>query len=296
MSRLTKSKGGTPVNSIRGQNVGVYVGASMSDYKDLYAKDVEINLTYSITGTASNILSNRLSYMFDLHGPSFTVDTACSSSLAAFHLACQSLKTGEVQQAIVGGAYLVLSPDPMMGMSKLRLYGEHGRSYSYDHRGTGYGRGEGVATLILKPLQDAIDAGDTIRAVIRNTGMNQDGKTNGITLPSKKAQESLIRSVYATAGLDPLDTFYVEAHGTGTKVGDPIEAEAISSAMTIGRGLPLLIGSVKTNIGHLEATSGLAGIIKTVRILETGLIPPNINFEKPNEDIPLTDWRIKVGL
>ena len=267
----------------------------MSDYNELFAKDPETNLTYRITGTASNILSNRLSYMFDLHGPSFTVDTACSSSLAAFHLACQSLKTGEVRQAIVGGAYLVLSPDPMIGMSKLRLYGEHGRSYTYDHRGTGYGRGEGVASLILKPLQDAVDAGDTIRAIIRNTGINQDGKTNGITLPSKDAQESLIRTVYTAAGLDPLYTSYVEAHGTGTKVGDPIEAEAISCAMTTGRCSPLIIGSVKTNIGHLEAASGLAGIIKTVRILETGLIPPNINFEKPNEDIPLTDWQIKVG-
>ena len=286
--------GGTAMNHIRGQNVGVYVGAAMTDYSDLNAKDTEINLTYMTTGTASNILANRLSYFFDLRGPSFTVDTACSSSLAALHLACQSLRTGETRQAIVGGVYVILSPDPMIGMSKLKLHGEQGRSYTYDHRGTGYGRGEGVATLILKPLQNAIDAGDTIRAVIRNTGMNQDGKTNGITLPSKDAQEDLIRSVYEAAGLDPLDTSYVEAHGTGTKVGDPIEAEAISCAMATGRPSPLIIGSVKTNIGHLEAASGLAGVIKTTRILETGLIPPNINFEKPNENIPLTDWKLKV--
>ena len=286
--------GGTAMNHIRGQNVGVYVGAAMTDYSDLNAKDTEINLTYITTGTASNILANRLSYFFDLRGPSFTVDTACSSSLAALHLACQSLRVGETRQAIVGGVYIILSPDPMIGMSKLKLHGEQGRSYTYDHRGTGYGRGEGVATLILKPLQDAIDAGDTIRAVIRNTGMNQDGKTNGITLPSKDAQEGLIRSVYEAAGLDPLDTSYVEAHGTGTKVGDPIEAEAISCAMATKRASPLILGSVKTNIGHLEAASGLAGVIKTTRILETGLIPPNINFEKPNENIPLTDWKLKV--
>ena len=145
-----------------------------------------------------------------------------------------------------------------------------------------------MATLILKPLQDAIDAGDTIRAVIRNTVMNQDGKTNGITLPSKDAQEELIRSVYKAAGLDPLDTSYVEAHRTGTKVADPIEAEAT------GRPSPLIIGSVKTNVGHLEAASGLAGVIETTHVLETGFIPPNIKFEKPNENIPLTDWKLKV--
>ena len=283
------------MDKIRGQNVGVYVGAAMADYTNLNAKDTDANLTYITTGTASNILANRLSYFFDLRGPSLTVDTACSSSLAAFHLACQSLRTGETQQAIVGGVYLILSPDPMIGMSKLQLHSEEGRSYSYDHRGTGYGRGEGVAALILKPLQDAIDAGDTIRAIVRNTGMNQDGKTNGITLPSKDAQEGLIRSVYKAADLDPSDTLYVEAHGTGTKVGDPIEAEAISCAMATGRSSPLMIGSVKTNIGHLEAASGLAGVIKTTRILETGLIPPNINFEKPNESIPLTDWKLKVS-
>ena len=182
----------------------------------------------------------------------------------------------------------------MIGLSILKLHGEEGRSYTYDHRGTGYGRGEGVATLILKPLQDAIDAGDTILAVVRNTGINQDWKTNGITLPSKDAQEGLIRSVYEAAGLDPFDTLYVEAHGTGTKGGDPIEAEAISCAMATRRSSPLIVGSIKTNIGHLEAASGLASIIKATRVLETGLIPPNINFEKPNEDIPLTDWNLKV--
>lgn len=257
---LTRMKDGTTLDKVRGKEVGVYVGASMSD-SELYAKDVDINLTYRTTGTASNILANRVSYMFDLHGPSFTVDTACSSSLAALHLACQSLRTGETRQAIVGGAYIILSPDPMIGMSKLRLYGEQGRSYPYDHRGTGYGRGEGVASLILKPLQDAIDAGDTIRAIIRHTGMNQDGKTNGITLPSRELQESLIGSVSTDADLNPLDTHYVEAHGTGTKVGDPTEAEAISRALAMRRSSPLIVGSVKTNIGHLEAASGLAGVI-----------------------------------
>ena len=194
------------------------------------------------------MLSNRLSYMFNLQGPSLTVDTACSSSLVALHLACQSLRAGETSQAVVGGSYLILSPYPFICMSNLGLHGEEGRSFSFDHRGTGYGRGEGVATVILKPLKDAIDAGDTIRAVIRNTGTNSDGQTNGITMPSKDAQEGLIRSVYAAAGLEPAHTDYVEAHGTGTKVGDPIEAEAISSAIAMGRDTPLLIGVSSTSI------------------------------------------------
>ena len=194
------------MNHIRGQSIGVFVGAAMTDYSDLNAKDTEIMLIYTTTGTASDVLANHLSSFFNLHWPSFTVDTACSSSLAALQLACQSLRIGETRQAIVGKVYIILSPDPMIGMSKLKLHSEQGRSYTHDHRGTGYGRGEGVATLILKPLQDAIDAGDTIRAVIRNTGMNPDGKTNGVRLPSKEAQVDLIRSVYEAAGLDPLDT------------------------------------------------------------------------------------------
>ena len=306
--------GGTPLQNMKEQNVGVYVGGCMSDYAGLHGKDPETSDAYQVTGNALNILSNRVSYLFDLRGPSMTLDTACSSSLVALHLACQSLRTKETRQAIVGGVHLMLSPDPMTSMSMLRLFSEQGRSYTFDNRGTGYGRGEGVATVILKPLEDAIKAGDTIRAIIRNTGINQDGRTNGITMPSKEAQEALIRSTYAAAGLDPLDTGYAEAHGTGTAVGDPLEASAIADGLASGRPLddPLIIGSVKTNIGHMEAASGnaspifsmnllnakpclgLAGLIKTVRILETGLIPPNINFESPRHDIPLRQMRLKV--
>lgn len=220
----------------------MYVGGGLSDYGDLLSRTPNNNATYSATGMSLNMLANRISYSFDLQGPSLTLDTACSSSLVALHLACQSLKAGESSQAIVSGAYILLSPDTWIGMSNLGLHGEEGRCFAYDHRGTGYGRGEGVASLILKPLQDAIEAGDTIRAVVRNTGTNQDGQTNGITMPSKDAQEGLIRSVYAAAGLEPSRTHYVEAHGTGTKVGDPIEAEALSRAIALGRSSPLLVG------------------------------------------------------
>ena len=179
-----------------------------------------------------------------------------------------------------------------------RLFGEEGLCYTYDSRGSGYGRGEGVVSLVLKPLDHAIRDGDNIRAVIRNTGANQDGRTNGITFPSAEAQAKLMRSVYHSAGLDPVDTGYVEAHGTGTAAGDPIEAEAIASVFTKRRTAndPILVGSVKSNIGHLEAASGLAAMVKTIFALEEGVIAPNINFDKPNKDIPLEKWRLKVRL
>ena len=177
-----------------------------------------------------------------------------------------------------------------------RLFGDEGRSYSYDSRATGYGRGEGVVSLILKPLEKAILDGDNIRAVIRNTGINQDGKTAGITFPSCDAQASLIKSVYEAAGIDPRETDYVEAHGTGTAAGDPVEAEAIARSLTKNRALgnPLIVGSVKSNIGHLEAASGLAAVVKTVMALEEDVIPPNFDFQFPNKDIPLDEWNIKV--
>ena len=179
-----------------------------------------------------------------------------------------------------------------------RLLGEEGVSYTYDSRGSGYGRGEGIVSLVLKPLDAAIRDSDHIRASIRNTGINQDGKTNGITFPSFEAQAELMRSVYHTVDLNPLDTAYVEAHGTGTPAGDPIEAHAIASVFTEKREVnnPLYVGSLKTNIGHLEASSGLAAFVKTVFALEKGLIPPNINFEEPNKDIPFEEWNLKVGL
>ena len=176
------------------------------------------------------------------------------------------------------------------------MFAEEGRSFTYDSRGTGYGRGEGVASLILKPLEGAIRDGDHIRAVVRNTGMNQDGRTAGITYPSCEAQIRLMKSVYGQVGLDPSDTAYVEAHGTGTAAGDPVEAEAIAMVFTKDRAPhhPLIVGSVKTNIGHLEAASGMAAIIKAVFALESGIIPPNINFEHPNPNIPLEEWNLKV--
>lgn len=176
------------------------------------------------------------------------------------------------------------------------MFAEEGLSHMYDHRGTGYGRGGGAVSLVSKRLDDAVRDGDVIRAVIRNIGINQDGKTAGIILPSCEAQVRLIRSVYDAIGLDPSCTAYVEAHGTGTAVGDPIEAEAIASVFAQKRSPdnPLIVSSVKTNIGHLEAASGLAAIVKAIFILESGIIPPNWYFERPNKNIPLAEWNIKV--
>ncbi|KAL8717792.1 MAG: hypothetical protein Q9181_008282, partial [Wetmoreana brouardii] len=181
--------------------------------------------------------------------------------------------------------------------SRPRFLSEHGRCYSFDSRGSGYGRGEGVASIIIKPLKDAIAHGDPIRAVIRNTILNQDGRTPGLTMPCSKAQANLIREAYEQARLDPLDTAYIEAHGTGTKAGDPIEVEAIATVFSRMRhpSRPLLIGSVKANIGHLESASGLAGLIKAVLCLEKGMIPPSINFETENVDLHLHERCMRVA-
>ncbi|PQE28507.1 Beta-ketoacyl synthase domain-containing protein [Rutstroemia sp. NJR-2017a WRK4] len=242
--------------------------------------------------------SNRISHFFDLRGPSFTMDTACSSSLVALHQACQSLRNGECKMAIVGGCHLNMLPEFFVSMSKSRLFSDEGRSFSFDARGTGYGRGEGCGIIVLKPLEPALKDNDIVRAVIRGSGVNQDGKTPGIAMPNGSAQESLMKSVYERAGVDPKETGYVEAHGTGTKVGDPIEAAALYNVFGEGRTArnPLFVGSVKSNIGHLEAASGIISVIKAAMMLERGFILPNYDFKAPNPKIPFTKWHLKVPI
>lgn len=183
-----------------------------------------------------------------------------------------------------------------MGAKDISILSQSGKSHSFDNSASGFGRGEGIGCIVLKPLKKALADGDKIRAVIRNTGMNQDGRTQGLSMPNGDAQAELIRSVYDSAGLDPVDTGYVEAHGTGTKVGDPIELKALNSVFGEGRSAkePLFIGSIKSNIGHAEGSSGLLAVIKTALMLEKGFILPNINFKKPNEAIPLGEWNMKV--
>ena len=289
---------GIPMSNFTGSSTSCYVGCFTDDYDGLLKRDMELSPKYHSVGTPPAILSNRVSFFFNLKGPSMTIDTACSSSLVAVHLACQSLRTSESKVAIVGATNAILNPEINVGMTNMHFLSPDSICYTFDERANGYARGEGMAALILKPLHDAIRDGDTIRAVIRGTAVNQDGKTAGITLPSKSAQISLIKNLYEQAGCDPSLTGYFEAHGTGTAAGDPIEASAIGA--TLGQCRPggedgkLYVGSIKTNIGHLEGTSGLAGLIKAVLSMERGIILPNIWFEKGNPAIDFDGWRIRV--
>ncbi|MBE3042652.1 type I polyketide synthase [Candidatus Bathyarchaeota archaeon] len=291
------SQAGIRPERLVGSNTSVFVGSLSSDYKAISGEDSGLTMPmYYPTGIGGSMLANRLSYFYDLRGPSIMIDTACSSSLGGMYLACQSLISGSSDQAIVGGSNVILDPRCWSSMSAMRFLSPDGRCFSFDHRANGYARGEGTACVMLKPLDAAIRDGNTIRAVIRHIGTNQDGKTMGITLPSKDAQESLIRRLYAEAGLKTSETSYLETHGTGTQAGDPLEAGAIASVFAKDRAHddPLIIGSVKTNVGHTEGLSGLAALVKTVLMLEHRTIVPNCNFEKPNANIPLQDWKLRV--
>ncbi|KAL8706673.1 MAG: hypothetical protein Q9201_000307 [Fulgogasparrea decipioides] len=266
------------VDSLAGKDVGVFAAQSFSEYAAQLARDPETLPMFKATGCAEALMSNRISYAFDFR-------------------ACQSLRAGEASMAIAGGCHLNLTPDDFISLSTSNLLSDHGKSMAFDHRATGgFGRGEGVGCVILKPLHTAIRDGDKIRAVIRNSGINQDGKTVGITMPSTDAQEALARSVYRSAGLDPLETQYVECHGTGTAVGDPIEVAALGAIF--GRAAnprdSLYLGSIKSNIGHLEGASGVVAIIKAAMMLEKGFLLPNCNFQKPNPAIPFDTWNMKV--
>lgn len=287
---------GIPLQKLAGSRTGVYIGSFTSDYRELVHRDPEAAPPYTLTGTSNTSTSNRISWFFDLKGPSFTMNTACSSSLVALHLACQSLRTGETDYAIVGGASLLLNPDIFMFLSNQGFLAKDGKCKSFDASGDGYGRGDGFAAVILRRADDAIRDGDPLRAVVRMTGSNQDGRTKGFTLPSAEAQANLTRETYQQAGLSFDDTNYVEAHGTGTKAGDSGETKGL--AETIGSShspvQPLLIGSVKSNIGHLEGCAGLAGFIKAVLVTENGLIPPTIHLKELNSTIPWDEYNIEV--
>ncbi|KAI9640185.1 hypothetical protein NHQ30_011422 [Ciborinia camelliae] len=288
--------GGFPKQTLAGKDVGVFVGGSFADYELNNLRDTDTAPMYQATGCATSLLANRLSYYFDFVGPSATVDTACSSSLSALHLACQSLRSGESSHAIVGSCHLNILPDYFIIMSMSGLFSDEGRSFAFDERGNGFGRGEGAGCVILKPLDQALKDNDSIRALIVGSGMNQDGRTKGITMPSGDAQKSLIKSIYEKAGLDASETGFIEAHGTGTKVGDPIEASALHDCFGKGRTSqqPLYIGSVKSNIGHLEGASGIVSVIKSAMMLEKGFILPNHDFKTPNHKIPFAEWKMKI--
>ncbi|KAI1485448.1 hypothetical protein F5X96DRAFT_682809 [Biscogniauxia mediterranea] len=287
---------GIPIENLKGSRTAVFSASMTDDYSRMTARDPENTARAAITGTFSSILPNRVSWYFDLLGPSVHVDTACSGSLVAVDLACQSIRSGDASSALVTGSNLILTPDGFLLLSNLNFLSPDSKCYSFDHRANGYARGEGVVAIVLKPVSDAIRDGDMIRAVIRSTGTNQDGHTPGLTQPSPEAQERLIRHAYKKANLSFDSTRYVEAHGTGTPVGDPIEMKAIGRVFRAYRSAkePLFVGSVKANIGHLEGCSGLAGIIKSILILEKGIIPPNALFEKINPDIDIEFYHTTV--
>ncbi len=287
---------GTPPNSLRHSQTGVFVGACLSEYGFLASTDLPGVDAWSNTGGALSIIANRLSYFLDLRGPSFTVDTACSSSLVAVHLACQSLRTGDSNLAIAAGVNLLLSPAVFHGFDQAGALSPTGRCQAFDAGADGFVRGEGCGVAVLKRLSDAQRDGDRVLAVVRGSAVNQDGRSNGLMAPNPTAQMAVLRAAYANAGVAPQDVDYVEAHGTGTLLGDPIEARALGTVLGRGRAeqSPLLIGALKSNLGHLEAAAGIAGFIKSVMAVQRGSIPSNLHFQTPNPHIPFDQLRLKV--
>jgi acyl-CoA synthetase (AMP-forming)/AMP-acid ligase II/3-oxoacyl-(acyl-carrier-protein) synthase/acyl carrier protein len=265
---------------LEGTRTGVFVGASNNDYGRVQFSDPSLSDPYAGTGNALSVIANRISYNFGLRGPSLTVDTACSSSLVAIHLACQSIRNGECDAALVGGVNLILSPTITINFRDAGLMASDGRCKAFDSRADGYVRGEGAAMVLIKPLSKARADGDRIYALIKATATNQDGKTNGLTAPSYQAQKDVLLQAYRQAGVSPARVQYIEAHGTGTKLGDPIEARALGETVGLDRaaGDCCAVGSVKTNIGHLEAAAGVAGLIKTALALKNRAIPPSLHL------------------
>ena len=288
MSRLTSSSGSA---------TGVFVGLCNSDhFQRLLRRGNEAIDAYLASGNAPSVAAGRIAYSLGLRGPALTVDTSCSASLVAIHLACQSLRSGESRMALAGGANVICSPETMIALSKAHMLAPDGRCKTFDAAADGFARGEGCGVLVLKRLSDAVSDGDTVRAVIRGTAVNQDGRSGGLTVPNGPAQESVIRAALDAAGASPDEIDYVEAHGTGTSLGDPIEIRALSAALGAERphGAPLLVGSVKTNLGHLEAAAGVAGVIKVVLALENGSIPPHLHFQHPSPHIPWAEYKVAV--
>ncbi|KAK6829892.1 Polyketide synthase [Apiospora arundinis] len=284
---------GIPKEQINGKRVGVFVGGPDNEHRMGNLRDLDDAPMYDPTGAQGAFLAGRIAYFFNLRGPTFTVDTACSSSMHALHMAVQSIRAGESDQAIVGASHLITQPDVWVSMAKLRLFAESGKTYAFDHRAkSGYARGEGVGCIILKPLDKALEDKDHVRAVIAHTGLSHNGRTVGIVAPSSEEQERLVRHVMEQAKVDPTKVGFFEAHGTGTAVGDPIEATAIFRALSKGGRAKTL--SSLSNIGHLENASGLISVIKAALMLEKGFVVPNADFEQPNPKIPLTKWNMEI--
>ncbi|OAA39750.1 Beta-ketoacyl synthase [Metarhizium rileyi] len=284
---------GISMASVKGTNTGVYVGVMSTDYQSIMQRDYQQIPRYFATGTGRSMLSNRISYFFDWHGPSITLDTACSSSLVAVHIAIQGLRSGETPLTVVCGTNLIIGPENYIVESKLNMLSPDGIGKMWDQEANGYARGDAITAVILKPLSAALENGDHIESVIRETGVNQDGATTGITMPSAAQQEALIRSTYRKAGLSPtIDRpHFFEAHGTGTPAGDPVEAQAIQQTF-IEKGstglvseAPLFVGSIKTVLGHTEGAAGIAALLKASLAVQHSCIPPNLHLNQISQRV-----------
>ena len=287
---------GTTLRRLSQAETGVFIGVSNTDYGLLQRYRTQGAEPFAGTNVALSIVANRLSNRFDFSGPSVGIDTACSSSLVALSQACRSLASRECEVALAGGVNVLLDPRMFKTFCKARMLSPSGRIAAFDARADGFVRGEGAGVVVLKPLQRALDDGDRIYAVVRATRVNQDGRTGTITAPNQAAQIAIMEALCAQAAVDPQQVVYAEAHGTGTPLGDPIEAAAIGAVFGgSGRAAPLLLGSVKPNIGHLEPAAGIAGFIKTALCLHRRRILPNVDFERPNPEIPFEELKIEVA-
>ncbi|KAI0864757.1 hypothetical protein F4860DRAFT_528465 [Xylaria cubensis] len=289
---------GVTLESIAGSNTAVFVGSFTADYQQMSTREPDFRHNYAATGVDPGIISNRIGNVFNLNGPSFTINTACSSSIYALHNACHALRNRDCDAAIVGGVNLIITVDQHMNTAKLGILSPTSTCHTFDASADGYGRAEGAGALYVKRLSDAIRDGDPIRGVVRSTAVNTNGKVEGmgITHPSMKGQERVVRMAYQKANLDPRDTAYAELHGTGTPVGDPIEVEATSRAMNDERSTdkPLLVGAVKPNIGHSEAASGIFAVMKAALMTESSIIPGVAYFQNLNPAIKEKEWNVKV--
>src|SRR3984957_3094716 len=282
----------------RGTDLGVFIGISHNEYQGIQSTAFDHSGIgpHSPTGCAHSIAANRVSYCLNLHGPSVAMDTACSSALTAVHMACEHIRAGRVDTALAGGVTVIITPGGFIGFSQASMLSPEGQCKAFDAAANGFVRGEGAGMLLLKRLSQALADGDPIQGVIIGTALNQDGHTNGISLPSVEAQARLVTEACADAGVSPSDIGFVEAHGTGTAVGDPIEAHALAQALCRDRApeKPLLIGSVKTNLGHLETAAGVAGLVKALLVLKHGRIPASLHFETPNPNIDFAALKLRV--
>ena len=288
---------GLAADSLRGSRTGVYAGASAVEYGALLSgQGVEKIDTHFGTGNALNVIAGRLAFCLGLEGPALTIDTACSSSLVAIHQACQGLRSGDCDLAISGGISLLLGIDMMIATCRARMLSPDGRCKTFDAAANGFVRSEGCGVVVLKRLEEAVREGDCILAVIRGSAVNQDGASSGLTVPNGPAQERLIRQALRQAAIAPSEVVYLEAHGTGTRLGDPIEAQAAAAALGEGRTRPLLLGSAKTNVGHLEAAAGVIGLIKVILAMRHGSIPKHLHFTAPNPEIAWDRLPVKVNV